>query len=102
MNTANLQLRGLLLGQAELFRLLVRKGLIARAEVDQALGLAEASLTNDSSVNDELSPAEHDVIRFPLRLLRLANAHALDEPLPGFASLAREIGLSKSDSADRT
>lgn len=95
MNTANLQLRGLLLGQAELFRLLVRKGVVTRAEVDQALGLAEASLTSDIGANDELSPAEHDVIRFPLRLLRLANGHALEEPLPSFASLAREIGLSK-------
>lgn len=100
MNTANLQLEGLLMAMAEINRLLVRKGLLSQEEVDLALRSAEASLSSeDKSV--ELSPANRDAIAFPVRLLLQANSRRPEEDLPAFTALAKLVGETKEPYNDQ-
>jgi hypothetical protein len=100
MNPANLQLEGLVMAMATIDRLLVRKGLLAREEVDLALRQAEASM-NSEDKSEELSPANRDAIAFPLRLLRLANSADPDDDLPGFTELAKQVGETKEPYNDQ-
>ena len=95
MNTANLQLEGLLLAMAELNRALVEKGVFRAEEIDAALHAAEASVTGEERMTEDLSPANRDAVCFPIRLLRLANEKNLPPGGLSFSALAREIGMSK-------
>ncbi|SFV28010.1 hypothetical protein SAMN05216456_0414 [Devosia crocina] len=99
MNTANLQLEGLLMAMAELNRLLVRKGLVSQDEIDKALARSEQTVLGDDRVVEDLSPANRDAIAFPARLLRLANEAG--ETAPGFAELARRVGETKGPDNDQ-
>ena len=101
MNTANLQLEGLLLAMAELNRALIRNGVLSVEEVDAALHLAEASATSDERMTQDLSPANRDAVCFPIRLLRLANSKNPAQGELSFSDLAREIGESKQPYNDQ-
>ena len=92
MNTANLQLEGLLVAMAALTRQLVDKGVLERAEVDALLATCEANVAGSDRAVEDLSPANRDAIAFPIRLLRLANEE------PGeldFGTLAKRVGQTK-------
>ncbi len=101
MNTANLQLEGLYLVVASLNNALVKKGLLTRDEVDEALRRAEATAMGDDRVSEDLSPANRDAIAFPARLLALANRSASSDETPGFAELARMVGSTKTPYNDQ-
>jgi hypothetical protein len=100
MNPANLQLEGLVMAMAAVNRLLVRKGLLARDEIDFALRQAEASV-NSEDKSQELSPANRDAVAFPLRLLRLANSADPDDEFPSFTGLAKQVGETKEPYNDQ-
>lgn len=71
MNTANLQLEGLLLSISFLFETMRRKGLLTEQEIDAALREAETSLKLEAATSN-LSPANLEAIQFPIRFLRAA------------------------------
>jgi hypothetical protein len=100
MNTANLQLEGLLMAVAGINRLLVEKGLLSREEVDLALRKVEASLSGEEK-SYELSAANRDAIAFPVRLLQLANSRHSDEEAPEFTALAKRVGEMKEPYNDQ-
>lgn len=92
MNTANLQLEGLLLALSALCLTMKQKGILSDAEIDGALRAAEtaAKLRGDTS---ELRNANIDAIHFPIRFLKRAvesGPEALD-----FCGIAARVGISK-------
>ena len=95
MNTANLQIEGLLMAVAAVNKALVAKGVLAPEELDRALAICEQTALGDDQLVEELSPANRDAVLFPIRLLRLANNMAGDDGLPPFAELARTVGETK-------
>jgi hypothetical protein len=101
MNTANLQLQGLLLAVASINSALVRKGLLDAEEIDLALRKAEASLTGEQRLVDDLSPANRDAACFPIRALQMANNSQGEGSVPGFAELARMVGQTKEHYNDQ-
>jgi hypothetical protein len=101
MNTANLQLQGLLLAVASVNNALVRKGLLGVDEIDLALRKAEASLTGEQRLFEDMSPANRDAICFPIRLLQLANNSQGETGVPGFSELARLVGQTKEHYNDQ-
>ncbi|RYE45705.1 MAG: hypothetical protein EOP24_18775 [Hyphomicrobiales bacterium] len=100
MNTANLQLEGLVMAMALMHQLLVSKGLVGTDEVDRVLATAEESALGDYRVED-LTPANRDAIVFPVRLLRLANNMAGGREVPPFSELARMVGETKQPYNDQ-
>jgi hypothetical protein len=101
MNTANLQLQGLLLAVASINNALVHKGLLSIDEIDLALRKAEASLTGEERLFEDMSPANRDAICFPIRLLQLANNSQGESSIPGFSELARMVGQTKEHYNDQ-
>ena len=93
MNTANLQLEGLLIAIASLNDLLVAKGIVERVDVGHAMDVAEQTVLGDYRT-EELDTAQRDAIAFPIRLLRLANIGADTKVLP-FSELAKLVGQTK-------
>ena len=100
MNTANLQLEGLLVALASMNKLLVAKGLVSAEEVTSALNGAEQTVLGDYRV-ESLDPAQRDAIAFPIRLLRLANNGAGDHNIQNFSELAKLVGQTKPGYADQ-
>ena len=92
MNTANLQIEGLLMAVAAINRTLVDKGLLSRAEIERALAISEANAVGEDRTIEELSPANRDAIVFPIRLLRAANAEGAPTV---FSALAKAVGQTK-------
>lgn len=87
MNTANLQLEGLLLATAALFGELKRKGLLDGSQIEAALDRADHGASARAT---ELSAANQEAIHFPVRFLRQAlrdDAGPLD-----YRTIAVEIG----------
>lgn len=101
MNTANLQLEGLLMAIASVNQALVAKGLLTTDELDRALAISEQTALGDDRVVEDLSPSNRDAIAFPARLLRLANNMAGDRDVPGFAELSRLVGETKGQQNDQ-
>ena len=99
MNTANLQLEGLLMAMAEINRLLVAKGLLTSSEIEEALRRAEAGLGGERF--DELSPANRDAIAFPIRILHLASQVSTGDVAPDFSALAKKVGETKKPYNDQ-
>src|SRR4051812_48096494 len=97
MNTANLQLEGLLAAATALLDVLRRKDLLTQAEIDKALDTAETVATGNGE-RSELSAAHLDAIRFPIRFLRLATRTSADAPL-SFTRIAAMVGETKQDRA---
>lgn len=87
MNTANLQMEGLLLALAALCEALKRRGLLTGDEITDALACAEKGASTRAP---GLSEANVEAIRFPIRFLRRAmerEGDALD-----YAAIAAGIG----------
>lgn len=101
MNIANLQLQGLLLAVASINSALVRKGILDVNEIDLALRKAEASLTGEERLVEDMSPANRDAVCFPIRFLKMANNHQNEADLPGFSELARMVGQTKDHYGDQ-
>ncbi len=101
MNTANLQLEGLLVAIAAVNQALVAKGVLATEEIDRALAVSEQTALGDERLTEDLSPSNRDAVLFPIRLLRLANNMAGDRGVPPFAELARAVGESKAPYNDQ-
>jgi hypothetical protein len=93
VNTANLQLEGLLVAAAALLDVMRRKDLLTQAEIDKALDTAETVATGNGE-RSELSAAHLDAIRFPIRFLRLATRSSTDAPL-SFTRIASMVGETK-------
>lgn len=101
MNTANLQLEGLLMAVAAVNQALVAKGLLTTAELDRALAVSEQTVLGDDRVAEDMSPSNRDAVAFPSRFLRLANNMSADGEVPGFAELARMVGETKGPHNDQ-
>jgi len=101
MNTANLQLEGLLMAIAGLNQMLVAKGVATVDEIDKCLARSEQTVLGDDRVVEDLSPANRDAIAFPVRLLRLANNMSDGAGTPSFAELARMVGETKGPDNDQ-
>ncbi|CAN7619305.1 hypothetical protein [Devosia sp. LjRoot3] len=102
MNTANLQLEGLLMAIAGLNQTLVAKGVVTVEEIDRSLARSEQTVLGDDRVVEDLSPANRDAIAFPIRLLRLANNMSDDGAgTPAFAELTRMVGETKGPDNDQ-
>ena len=96
MNTANLQLEGLLLAVAALVDALKAKGLVTEADVDAALATAERAATRDPRRPAGLTPANVDAVLFPIRFLRLA-AGDPEGSKRSFSAVASLVGATKPD-----
>ncbi|MGK6312040.1 hypothetical protein [Neorhizobium sp. DT-125] len=91
MNTANPQLEGLYLAIAAINRLLVDKGLLSHAEIQNVLQTVERNvLADDNQLN--VSSSHQKAVAFPIRLLLLANEADEAGTKFCFDDLAREIG----------
>lgn len=90
MNTANLQLEGLLLAVAALFAELKRKGTLDGDEIEAALDRAAQGASERTT---ELSDANAEAILFPVRFLREALRQS-DGSLD-YQSLAAEVGRAR-------
>ena len=95
MHVANLQLEGLLMAVASINNVLVRKGVLSVAEIDEALAKAESGLMADEHVAADMSASNRDAVCFPIRFLRLANLGQSEDAVQSFAELAREVGRLK-------
>jgi hypothetical protein len=89
VNTANLQMQGVLLAVAAVNRLLVERGLVSKEDLTAALSNAESRITSDESISDLISAPNRAAIVFPLRMLRHAIPGDAD---PSFSELARSVG----------
>ncbi|TIT53740.1 MAG: hypothetical protein E5W75_00390 [Mesorhizobium sp.] len=96
MNAANLQLEGLMMAVAAINNALVHRGMLSVDDIDVALRKAEASVTSDERVYEDMSPANRDAICSPLRLLLLANRGQYEAGVPSFGELARQVGKTKT------
>jgi hypothetical protein len=101
MNVANLQLEGLIMAVAAVNNLLVHTGLLTVDDIELALHKAEASLTGDERVHEDMSPANRDAICFPVRVLRMANNAQGEAEIPPFSELARMVGSTKEPYNDQ-
>lgn len=93
MNTANLQLEGLLLSLSALVETMRRKGLLTAEEIESALDDAEAGAQRVDR-REPLSDSNLDAIRFPIRFLRAATNLTAGQRV-SFSELAAMIGEMK-------
>ena len=89
MNTANLQLKGIVLALHSLLEALKSKGLLNQQEIEDALLEAETMACAEGKARDELSKSNAEAILFPIRFLREANS----DPNPGnsFTSITQLV-----------
>ena len=90
MNTANLQLQGVLTAMAELIRAIEAKGLLSRPEIEAALARAEREAAGSAGQHEGLSPANVEAVCFPARYLRTALGGTAEES--DFAAVVATIG----------
>ncbi|GGD94018.1 MULTISPECIES: hypothetical protein [Rhizobium] len=90
MNTANLQLKGLIMAMASICDAIVEKDLLTRQELNAALSKAKKAIEEDD--DHELSDANRAAILFPIRVLLLAEeASGRGEQLT-FSDYAKLVG----------
>jgi hypothetical protein len=94
MNTANLQLEGLLLAFSCLLETMRRKGLLTEQEIEAALQEAENSMQADARGRVDVSPSNIEAMQFPIRFLKAATNMAATGQL-SFATLAATVGEMK-------
>jgi hypothetical protein len=94
MNTANLQLEGLLLALTAIVGLMRSKGIAGEDEISAALAEAERAALGDGGRPEVLSSANVEAVLFPIRYLAAA-AKATDGPLPAFSKIATQVGQAK-------
>jgi hypothetical protein len=90
MNTANLQLEGLLLAMASLVGALKRQNVLDSETVDAALQHALRRAEAEFHDRSELSPANRSAALFPIRFLAEANRAGNDEL--SFQAIATAVG----------
>lgn len=93
MNTANLQLQGLLLATYALLDFMKQKGVLNREEIEQALKTAEANALADATRVANLSDSNLEAVLFPIRFLRCANTAATTPET--FSTIAQLVGETK-------
>ncbi|WP_173932739.1 hypothetical protein [Chelativorans sp. Marseille-P2723] len=89
MNTANLQMEGVLMAMAALCQILREKNLLRAEEIEEVFAEAEMALSNDELRPEELSRANVEAMLFPLRFLREANRPGAAE---AFTEIATRVG----------
>ncbi|MCV0397224.1 MAG: hypothetical protein K5872_14790 [Rhizobiaceae bacterium] len=90
MNTANLQLEGLLLALAAILEKLEERNLLSRDDIRDALETARGRCVADERRPVELSDANVEAVMFPIRFL--IRAVEPDNAGGTFSELARDIG----------
>jgi hypothetical protein len=90
MNTANLQLQGLLAALSSILRKIEQKNVLSREEINEALERAEMDATR-SPQHESLSDAHIDAIRFPARYLKTAQCSGIAT----FEEIAAAVGQRK-------
>jgi acid phosphatase class B len=81
---------------ASVNQLLVEKGLVSAAEIEEALRKAEARITSDDRFQEEdIRLANRDAMCFPIRVLQLANSTDPKLATAGFSELAKQVGMTK-------
>lgn len=101
MKVANLQLQGLMMAIASINNALVRKGILDIDDIDTALRKAEANLTGEERLFEDMTPANRDAACFPIRLLQAANNSQSQTDIPSFSELARTVGQTKDPYNDQ-
>lgn len=97
MNTANLQIEGLLMAMTALAKLMREKGAATTDEIDQVLAEAEAITKSDAVRHGGMRDANVEAVLFPLRFLRIANRRG--EPVAAFSEVAAEVGRLTTDAS---
>ena len=97
MNTANLQLQGILLAMYALLDSLKHKGVLNQQEIEQALETAETNALADATRVASLSNANLDAVLFPIRFLRSANTAAATPE--SFTTITQLVGETKPERA---
>jgi hypothetical protein len=90
MNTANLQMQGLLAVVSSLLQVMEQKGVLSRQDIETALARAEADATRGFQ-HGSLSEANVDAICFPARYLHAAQSSGTAT----FEEIARAVGQDK-------
>lgn len=93
MNTANLQIEGLLLAVSRVLELLRHKGLLTPQEIDAALREAREAAEREMEGRN-ISPAQGAGIAFPIEFLLIAN-NLSDGPPQTFSEVAAMIGETR-------
>lgn len=97
MNTANLQLEGLLLALSAVVGLMRRNGVVNDIELDAALREAEQAALRDEARPEGISAANVEAVLFPIRYLRAAAGMEANAPIPPFSRVATRVGQTKRD-----
>ncbi len=95
MNTANLQIEGLLLALGQIVTLLKEKGVLSDADVAAALRRAEAVAMGDDGRHGQLREANVQAILFPIRYL-------IETVSTGEARAFRDVTAEVGRAKDRT
>ncbi|NMG40010.1 hypothetical protein GRZ55_12235 [Chelativorans sp. ZYF759] len=94
MNTANLQMEGLLLALGSLMRALEKKGLLSQDEIAEMLREAEARATRDDAHSGGLSAANLNAVMFPIRFL---GRDLSGDKAESYADIATAVARGKHD-----
>lgn len=97
MNTANLQLEGLLLALSAVVGVMRRNGMVEDGELEEALSEAEAVALHDKGRAGGVSAANVEAVLFPIRYLRAASKGLPGDAVLPFSSIATRVGQSKRD-----
>ncbi|QKK32873.1 hypothetical protein FE844_024910 (plasmid) [Rhizobium indicum] len=90
MNTANLQLKGLIMAMASICDAIVEKELLTSQELNAALSNAKKAIEDDD--DHELSDANRAAILFPIRVLQLAEEAGRKGERLTFSDYAKLVG----------
>jgi hypothetical protein len=90
MNTANLQLKGLIMAMASICDAIVEKELLTSQELNAALSKAKKAIEDDDG--HELSGANRAAILFPIRVLQLAEEAGRKGERLTFSDYAKLVG----------
>ncbi|MGR9320396.1 hypothetical protein ACU8LZ_28785 (plasmid) [Rhizobium leguminosarum] len=90
MNTANLQLKGLIMAMASICDAIVEKELLTSGELSAALAKAKKAVEDDD--DHELSDANRAAILFPIRVLQLAEEAGRRGERMTFSDYAKLVG----------
>ncbi|MGR9500653.1 hypothetical protein ACU8OJ_28355 (plasmid) [Rhizobium leguminosarum] len=90
MNTANLQLKGLIMAMASICDAIVEKELLTSGELNAALAKAKQAVEEDD--DHELSDANRAAILFPIRVLQLAEEAGRRGERLTFSDYAKLVG----------
>jgi hypothetical protein len=101
VNVASLQIEGLLMAIASINNMLVHKGVLSIDEIDLALRKAEAGLTSEERLFEDMTPTNRDAVCFPIRLLQMANNAQGETDIPPFSELVRMVGRTKEPYNDQ-